>query len=494
LPSLHALALSFTYLQPVAATQLSSVQALLSLQTVGAPGWHVPPPQTSPVVQALPSLQAVVLFVKTQPVAGAHVSVVQTLLSLHTVGAPGLQVPPPQTSPVVHALPSLHELVLFTNMHPEAKLQMSLVHGLPSLQTTGVPATHAPPLQKSLVEQALPSMQRSALFVKTHAPVVTLQLSVVHTLLSLHVTGMPGWQVPLPHASPLVQALPSLHGAVLFVKVQAPVAGLQPSVVHTLLSLHTVGAPGMHVPPPQTSPVVQALPSLQALVLFAKTQPVATLHVSVVQTLLSLHVSAMLVKTQPVAGLHVSAVQALPSLHTVTVPGLQVPPPQTSPTVQALPSLQTLVLFVCTQPVAGLHVSVVQGLSSLQALVLFVKTHPVAGSQLSVVQASWSSQTTVAAGTHEPPPQTSPTVQAFPSLHAFVLFACEHPLGPPHTSSVQVLPSSQRALPLPSSTMSLQSSSRPLQTSFDGGPGAQACGTPPTHDGAARVQEPTPHV
>jgi hypothetical protein len=44
----------------------------------------------SPVVHASPSLQAIVLLVKTHPVAGAHVSVVQTLLSLQlSVPAPG---------------------------------------------------------------------------------------------------------------------------------------------------------------------------------------------------------------------------------------------------------------------------------------------------------------------------------------------------------------------------------------------------------------------
>jgi hypothetical protein len=38
---------------------------------------------------------------------------VQTLLSLQTTGVPGLQTPPPQVSPNVHALPSLHGFVLF---------------------------------------------------------------------------------------------------------------------------------------------------------------------------------------------------------------------------------------------------------------------------------------------------------------------------------------------------------------------------------------------
>ena len=40
-------------------------------------------------MQALPSLHVAVLFVKTQPVDVLQVSVVQTLLSLQTVGVPG---------------------------------------------------------------------------------------------------------------------------------------------------------------------------------------------------------------------------------------------------------------------------------------------------------------------------------------------------------------------------------------------------------------------
>jgi hypothetical protein len=72
----------------------------------------VPPPHTSPVVQAFPSEQASVLFVKAQPVDVLHESVVQTLLSLQTVAEPGWHVPPPHTSPVVQALPSEQGLLL----------------------------------------------------------------------------------------------------------------------------------------------------------------------------------------------------------------------------------------------------------------------------------------------------------------------------------------------------------------------------------------------
>jgi len=102
--------------------------------------------------------------------------------------------------------------------------------------------THDPDWHASPCVHALPSSQRLVLFVKTH-PVAGLQLSVVQTLLSPQPMGAPGWHVPPPQASPVVQAFPSLHGLVLLAKAQ-PVAGLQVSVVQTLLSLQTVGAPG----------------------------------------------------------------------------------------------------------------------------------------------------------------------------------------------------------------------------------------------------------
>jgi hypothetical protein len=66
--------------------------------------------------------------------------------------------------------------------------------------------------------------------------------------------------------SPFVHAFPSSQAFVLFAKTH-PVTGLQLSVVHTLPSLHTTAAPP-HKPPPQVSAVVHALPSSQAAVLF----------------------------------------------------------------------------------------------------------------------------------------------------------------------------------------------------------------------------------
>ena len=285
----------------------------------------------------------------------------------------GTQLPFTHAS-LVHALPSVHVFVLsIVKTHsPFAGLHASSVHALLSLHTTGAPATQAPAEQASPAVQAFPSLQVFVLsFVKTHAPVAGLHASSVQALLSPQTTGAPGTQDPDEHVSPVVHAFPSLHAAVLLACWQ-PVAGLQLSSVHRLLSLHDTAAPPTQAPDEQVSPLVHAFPSSQAAVLFTYAHPVAGLQLSLVQTLLSLQVTA-----------------ATPT---------HVPPEQVSPVVQAFPSSQTAVLFACAQPVAGLQLSSVQGLLSLQV--------------------------TAVPPTHAPPEHASPVVQAFPSSQAAVLFAC----------------------------------------------------------------------
>src|SRR5213083_830087 len=106
---------------------------------------------------------------------------------------------------------------------------------------------------------------------------------MVHLLPSSQFFAEPPTHVPPLQVSPVVQGLPSSQGLVLLVCVQ-PVAGLQPSVVQTLPSSQLGAAPPTHVPPLQVSPVVQAFPSLQGLVLLVCVQPVAGLQPSVGQT------------------------------------------------------------------------------------------------------------------------------------------------------------------------------------------------------------------
>ena len=87
----------------------------------------------------------------------------------------------------------------------------------------------------------------------------------MQVLLSLHCFAGPGRHSPVgEQVSPSVHALPSLHWfCVLGVKTHAPVVVLQESVVQVLLSLHCFAGPGTHWPvTEQVSPSVQALPSL----------------------------------------------------------------------------------------------------------------------------------------------------------------------------------------------------------------------------------------
>jgi hypothetical protein len=161
---------------------------------------------------------------------------------LHTVGVPGWQLPAAHASPFVHAFPSLHGAVLLVNEHaPVPGSQASLVQTLPSLHATGAPGWQEPSAHESPFVQALPSLHGAVLFVVTHAPVPGSQASSVQTLPSLHTTGVPGWQLPAAHASPVVQAFPSSHGAVLFVNTHDPLPLSHASSVQGLPSSQAVG-------------------------------------------------------------------------------------------------------------------------------------------------------------------------------------------------------------------------------------------------------------
>src|SRR5437870_44099 len=146
----------------------------------------------------------------------------------------------------------------------------------------------------------------------------------------------------------MVQELSSLHGAVVFVWTQ-PVAASQESSVQPLPSSQFGADPPWQVPPTHVSFVVQAFPSLHGFELFEW--------------------------TQPLAGLQESSVQPLPSSQSGADPPWQEPPPHVSLVVQAFPSLHGAVLFVWTQPLAGLQESSVQPLPSLQEPVVVVWRH-----------------------------------------------------------------------------------------------------------------------
>jgi hypothetical protein len=376
--------------QPVAGLQESPVHTLLSLQSVGPPGPQLPPLQVSPVVQALPSEHGAVLLTYSQPVCGLQLSSVQTLPSLQFGAGPPTQAPPLQASAVVQAFPSLHGSLLFTCVQPLAGLQPSSVHPLLSLQLSAVPPTQPPALQVSLVVQALPS-SHAAVLLTCPQPVNELQLSSVQPLPSSQFGAAPPTQLPPLQMSLVVQALPSSHGLLLFTCSQ-PLAALQLSLVHALLSLQSGGAPPTQAPALQVSLVVQALPSLHGSLLFTCVQPLAGLQPSSVHPLLSLqsaagpptqvpplqvsvvvqalpssHDAALLVCVQPVCESQLSSVHTLLSLQLGGGPPTHAPPLQVSSVVQALLSSHELLLFACVQPVLGLQPSSVQTLVSLQS-------------------------------------------------------------------------------------------------------------------------------
>ena len=133
------------------------VHSLASLQVMVVPRQE-PAEHLSPVLQALASLQTLVLLVKTQPEAGLQVSLVQPLESLQVTAVPA-QVPAAQTSPDVQALASLQATVLLVKTQPVAGLQESVVQTLESSQVRAGPPVQMPAAQTSRVVQALPSSQ-----------------------------------------------------------------------------------------------------------------------------------------------------------------------------------------------------------------------------------------------------------------------------------------------------------------------------------------------
>lgn len=90
--------------------------------------------------------------------------------------------------------------------------QLSEVHGSLSSQTLAAPPTHALLAHWSPLVQGLPSLHGRLLAVCRHSPVAALQVSSVHRLLSLQKTGWLPLQLPFRHVSSVVHALPSLHG------------------------------------------------------------------------------------------------------------------------------------------------------------------------------------------------------------------------------------------------------------------------------------------
>ena len=180
LPSLHVAVLA-TCRHPDPPSQLSSVQGLPSLHEIAAPDRQAPPAHWSPTVHTLPSLHGTVLLVDLHPVAVSQLSVVQGLLSSQVLGPVGVQTPLVQASPTVQLLLSEQLASLLTCRQPLTALQESVVHGLPSSHPSVLPDWHAPAAQTSPVVQTEPSEHGKLLLALTQ-PAVGAQLSVVQGL------------------------------------------------------------------------------------------------------------------------------------------------------------------------------------------------------------------------------------------------------------------------------------------------------------------------
>jgi hypothetical protein len=152
----------------------------------------------------------------------------------------------------LQAFPSVHDVLFGTAgfWQPVVALQLSVVHTLLSLQLRGVPAAHAPPWQVSAPLHTVPSGQAVPFATATFwQPFVALQLSVVHTFPSLQLSGVPAVHTPAWQVSAPLHTVVSVHGVPFSTGVVVqPNVGEQPSVVHTFPSLQTSAVPAVHVP------------------------------------------------------------------------------------------------------------------------------------------------------------------------------------------------------------------------------------------------------
>lgn len=256
---------------------------------------------------------------------------------------PGWQMPARQLSVVVQTSPSEHMVPSGCGAKPHRPVDgvqtPGSSQGPASGQSTGGPGWHKPFRQTSVVVQGLASSQ-PAVLLTWRQPLVELQLSLVHGLLSSQVRGVPGMQTPSAHASPIVQASPSEHAATSAGSNTQPWAGSQLSVVHGSPSSHVTTPTPTHRPAAQLSVVVQRLPSLQG-------GPLAG------------------TSTQPLAGTHPASWHGPSPLHRRATP-LHTPLAQRSLTVHASSSLHSSVLAVNTQPCSGWQLSSVQSSPSSQ--------------------------------------------------------------------------------------------------------------------------------
>ena len=158
-PSLHG-PFCAVNAQPSLGSQASAVHGLPSPHTMPTPAVHLPAWQASPLVQALPSSHPPAAAMWVQPPLASQLSVVQALLSLQPCAAPPAHLPLLQASFWLHALPSSHGALLAKYKQPWIGLQLSEVQGLVSSQLAAAPETQLPASHLSPTVHASPSLQK----------------------------------------------------------------------------------------------------------------------------------------------------------------------------------------------------------------------------------------------------------------------------------------------------------------------------------------------
>ena len=156
-PSLHSPVYGVA-VQPDTASHRSTVHGLPSLQMLAAPPMQALSLHTSLSVQASPSLQVTALARCTQPVASEQVSSVQALVSVQPSAKP-MQLPCKHASLVLQTWPSSQVLPSRSSLkQPVVGSQPEAVQGFVSLQSVGVSAEQRPATQMSPVVQAFASL------------------------------------------------------------------------------------------------------------------------------------------------------------------------------------------------------------------------------------------------------------------------------------------------------------------------------------------------
>jgi hypothetical protein len=126
------------------------------------------------------------------------------------------------------------------------------VHALLSLQSRGVPATHAPePLQTSAPSQGSAFAQLTpATTLVCIQPPLGSHASALHGLLSSQSSVVPGRHVPTAsHVSRPLHTVASSHAVPISTGVWVqPTVASHTSVVHALVSLQSSAVPDTHVP------------------------------------------------------------------------------------------------------------------------------------------------------------------------------------------------------------------------------------------------------